>query len=71
MNDDMYETDTVVPVKTRQGVCPTCGRETTLVYAGEQRWPDRVAERLGVEPVAEIWDCILCQTTLCQTVPRD
>lgn len=48
----------------RQAVCSSCGQPTTLTYVGEQRWPARVAERLGVAPVAHLWRCERCQTTL-------
>jgi len=49
---------------TQEGVCPTCGSYTTFVFLGEQRWPPRVAEKLGLAPIMLLWTCGHCQTTI-------
>jgi ribosomal protein L37AE/L43A len=50
--------------RLRDGICPTCGHYTRFRFVGEQRWPERVAVRLGVSPINRIWQCSHCQTTL-------
>ncbi len=53
---------------THEGVCPTCGSYTRFDFLGEQRWPPRVAEKLGLSPVMFLWTCGNCQTTISQPV---
>ncbi len=48
----------------REGLCPTCGHETHFIFLGEQRWPEKVAAKLGLPPVMLQWSCESCHTTL-------
>lgn len=48
----------------RHGQCPTCGHETRFIFLGEQRWPEKVAAKLGLPPVMLQWSCESCHTTL-------
>jgi hypothetical protein len=45
-------------------VCPTCRQETDFKFLGEQRWPARLVEKLGIPPVSLMWTCSNCHTTL-------
>lgn len=49
---------------TRAGRCPTCGQETDFVFLGVQRWPLRVVELTGCPPVALLYTCAACNTTV-------
>jgi hypothetical protein len=60
---EQQETD----LKTRVGVCPTCGHSTEFTFIGEQHWPPRVVEATGLGPVVQLWMCGTCQTTLTET----
>ncbi|NWF69033.1 MAG: hypothetical protein HXY40_08100 [Chloroflexi bacterium] len=44
--------------------CPSCNEDTTFTYRGEQRWPERVAQALGVAPEVQLWICNQCHTTI-------
>lgn len=48
----------------REAGCPTCHRRAWFSFQGEQRWPLRVAQALGVEPVVRLWNCHHCHTTV-------
>jgi hypothetical protein len=48
----------------RYATCPSCGRLTTFSYAGEQHWPLRVAQAVGIDPVVQLWHCNGCHSTL-------
>ncbi|GAB4516791.1 MAG: hypothetical protein OHK0046_22710 [Anaerolineae bacterium] len=43
--------------------CPHCGQKAHFEYVGEQHWPEKVAEKRGVESVS-LWTCQSCGTTL-------
>ncbi|GAB4516786.1 MAG: hypothetical protein OHK0046_22700 [Anaerolineae bacterium] len=45
-------------------VCENCGNEDVFEYLGEQRWPERVAAALGIDPVVSVWRCRHCHTTI-------
>jgi hypothetical protein len=49
---------------SRHAVCPTCGKHSRFTFAGEQRWPKRVAEKAGLPEVSSLWHCDTCKTTL-------
>ena len=51
-------------VKERIARCPTCQKRTSFVYAGEQRWPERVVEATGIDPVVHLWNCGCCHSTI-------
>jgi hypothetical protein len=48
----------------REAGCPTCQERTRFSFRGEQRWPLRVAQALGIEPVVRLWNCHNCNTTV-------
>ena len=48
----------------QQAYCPSCNQRTLFIYGGEQRWPVKVAEAVGIEPVVRLWHCRRCNTTL-------
>jgi hypothetical protein len=50
----------------RWGVCPTCGVEGLFHFHGEQRWPERVADKLGMKPLMHLWTCDTCHTTFAE-----
>jgi hypothetical protein len=33
---------------------------------GEQRWPERVADKLGMKPLMHLWTCDTCHTTFAE-----
>jgi hypothetical protein len=53
----------------RAGHCPTCGQETHFIFLGEQRWPEKVAAKLGLPAVMLQWSCESCHTTLSEPAP--
>jgi Fe2+ or Zn2+ uptake regulation protein len=46
------------------GTCPSCGIITTFDLLGIQRWPERVAKRLGFAREQSVWQCRSCHTTV-------
>jgi uncharacterized protein with PIN domain len=50
--------------REQQAYCPSCNQRTMFSYAGEQRWPVKVAEAVGIEPVVRLWHCQKCNSTL-------
>lgn len=56
-----------IRIKTRVGVCPTCGQAASFTFLGEQQWPARVVQATGIGPVVHLWVCGHCQTTLTET----
>lgn len=48
----------------REGFCPTCEQPTHFTYLGEQRWPEKVAAKLGLPAVMLQWTCECCHTTV-------
>ena len=48
----------------RPGYCTTCETDTHFVFLGEQRWPEKVAAKLGFSPVMLQWTCQCCNTTV-------
>lgn len=50
----------------RRGICPSCGTESTFVFHGEQRWPDKVADKLGMKPLMHLWTCDSCHSTFAE-----
>jgi len=44
--------------------CPTCGGQSGFDFLGEQRWPERLVEKMGVGPVVTLWRCRDCDTTI-------
>ena len=50
--------------KVRIARCPTCETRTEFSYAGEQRWPARIAELNGIDPVVKLWHCGCCHSTV-------
>lgn len=49
---------------TRCAICPTCERRGRFQAAGEQHWPDEVAEAHGVPATITLWTCPHCGTTI-------
>jgi phage terminase large subunit GpA-like protein len=64
---DTQELEALTPTGVCRGTCPSCGQETTLTFVGEQRWPDQVAQAMGMDPVVALWDCGHCRTTITET----
>lgn len=48
----------------RHCTCPSCGTQTTLIYAGLQCWPAAVAQATGLPQEQILWQCANCHTTL-------
>lgn len=48
----------------RQARCPSCDQRVVFSFAGEQHWPVKVAEAIGMEPVMRLWHCHGCQSTI-------
>ncbi len=44
--------------------CPSCDQDTSFTFLGEQRWPEQVAEKLGIPAVVQQWLCGKCHTTI-------
>ena len=47
-----------------EAFCPSCGQRRLFDFAGEQHWPEKVAEVAGIEPVVRLWHCRTCNSTL-------
>ncbi len=56
--------ETGQPIPPRQAHCPSCGERAWFTFLGEQRWPEKVAQALGMPTVVEQWLCGACQTTI-------
>jgi ribosomal protein L37AE/L43A len=46
------------------GRCPSCTSLTWFRFAGSQKWPARVAEKIGQDEQVTLWTCECCGTTL-------
>ena len=46
------------------GICPSCGEETSFDLVGIQQWPEKVAEATGLPAIQTMWQCRDCDTTL-------
>ncbi len=53
----------------REACCPTCGQRASFTFLGEQRWPEQVAQKLGIPTVVEQWLCGQCNTTITEPEP--
>lgn len=62
-NAHYTDTGTLIPPE-RKARCPSCGQQTQFSYSGVQRWPKRVAEAAGINPVVYLWNCQSCQSTI-------
>ena len=49
---------------SRSARCPGCGDLVHFTFLGEQRWPEKVAQALGVPTVVKQWLCSQCHTTV-------
>ena len=47
-----------------RSTCPSCGAETSFQFLGIQRWPEKVAESLGLPAEQSMWQCSTCHTSL-------
>jgi len=54
-------------IESQVACCPTCREQAQFKFAGEQRWPQRVAQAAGIEPVVRLWNCDRCHTTISET----
>jgi hypothetical protein len=45
-------------------ICPSCRHQGYFAWLGDQRWPEAVAQRLGVPSVVSLWSCPHCSTTV-------
>ena len=52
------------PTQQRQAICPSCHTRNWFVYAGEQHWPLKVAQSIGIDPVIPLWHCDGCNSTV-------
>lgn len=43
--------------------CPSCHQRGYFLHAGDQHWPQRVAEKLGIAPCVSLWECTHCHST--------
>jgi hypothetical protein len=44
--------------------CPSCGSDAGFMFLAEQRWPERVAVKMGITPLVTLWRCLTCDTTI-------
>lgn len=51
-------------IESQVACCPSCQKRSRFQFAGEQRWPQRVAQAAGIEPVVRLWNCDRCHTTI-------
>jgi ribosomal protein S27AE len=56
--------DKVSTDKIHEATCPSCGRLAKFDFAGQQRWPPRVAQRAGIPEVVNLWHCGACKSTI-------
>jgi hypothetical protein len=49
---------------SHEAICPSCKQHTTFQFAGEQRIPQNIAEKLQIPAVIPLWSCDSCRTTL-------
>jgi hypothetical protein len=47
--------------------CPSCGHHGHFSYAGEQRWPKKVALACGLPEVITLWLCENCHSNISET----
>lgn len=50
----------------KRGICPTCNADTLFHFHGEQRWPEKVADKLGLSPLMHLWTCDTCHSTFAE-----
>ena len=44
--------------------CPSCHHHATFTFIGQQKFPEKVAQKIGLPSVIFLWHCSECQTTL-------
>lgn len=64
----MPPTDAIFHQHHRPDVCEACGATEGFEYLGEQRWPQAVAEVMGISPLVTLWQCPACGTTITMDV---
>jgi ribosomal protein S27AE len=47
----------------REAKCPSCGERGWFLYGGEQQWPLKVAQALGIPTSSPLWHCGACHST--------
>ena len=52
-----------LPVLLDRDYCPSCGEQAHFTFLGEQRWPEKVAQALGIPTLVQQWICSACHTT--------
>ena len=50
--------------KTIECNCPTCGEKSRFEHIGEQKWSAKVAEKLNLPQIINLYNCGSCHTTL-------
>jgi hypothetical protein len=55
----------------RMANCPSCDSYAEFTYAGEQHWPEKVAQAAGMPTVVSLWHCTACNTTLIECELND
>lgn len=44
--------------------CPSCKTYARFTYQGEQKFPQAVADKLGLPAIIQLWSCGACHSTL-------
>jgi hypothetical protein len=60
-----------VRVVEREVYCESCHGIMGFIYIGEQHWPLKVAEAIGIAPVVQVWECSHCHTTVLEPEFKD
>jgi hypothetical protein len=66
----MMAKESAIP-KIIEGQCPSCGYVGIFHHIGNQKWPQEVAERMGVDKSVELYQCAHCLTTISEPMLRD
>jgi len=52
------------PPQVIEARCPSCHQVSRFTYCGEQHWPPKVAEMLGLPTTIRLWVCGNCESTI-------
>jgi len=51
--------------------CPSCQKISSFVYIGQQKWPEKVARKMGVPQLIRLYVCQSCKTTVSEMFLHD
>lgn len=68
----MFVANRLDTTQSISAVCPSCKQRGHFFHAGDQKVPERVAKKMGLdEPVIPLWHCPNCKSTISEPDLKD